>query len=347
MANVLVTGGAGYVGCHVLGPLLAAGHQPVVVDNLSRGFPQLVTQQGVPLVVADLADRGLLRALLHDYRIDAILHFAALAYVGESTARPDIYYRTNTVEAFGLFEEAVAYRPANPPAVVFSSTCAVFGVADVLPILETTPQLPINPYGRSKLALEWMLKDLAIQHHFGAVILRYFNAAGADPLTGCGECHQPETHLIPLAIAAVSSGEPLWIYGDDFDTPDGTAIRDFIHVCDLATAHVSALNYLLAGGPSTDFNLGAGVGHSVRDVVRCVERRVHRPVPVRVGRRREGDPPALVCDASKAREQLGWSPQHSSLDRIVADALAWEQRCASGDGGWVPVPLDAAPARSR
>ena len=338
MANVLVTGGAGYVGCHVLGPLLAAGHQPVVVDNLSRGLAQLVSHQAVPLEVGDLADRTLLRRLLHDYQIDAILHFAALAYVGESSLIPDLYYRTNTVEAFGLLEEAVAYRPAAPPAVVLSSSCAVFGDADALPIPELAPQQPINPYGRSKLALEWMVKDLSSQHHFCAVIIRYFNAAGAHPDHGCGECHQPETHLIPLAIQAARSGEVFWIHGDDFATPDGTAIRDFIHVRDLATAHVAALNYLLAGGRSTDFNLGTGVGHSVREVVRCVERLSHRPVPVRVGARRLGDPPALVCDPTKARQQLGWVPAHSSLDQIVADALAWEQRRASWLAADLPTP---------
>lgn len=326
MANVLVTGGAGYVGCHVLGPLLAAGHYPVVLDNLSRGFAHLVTHQGVPLVVGDLADRELLRAVLHNYQIDAILHFAALAYVGESMEIPDDYYRINTVGTFGLLEEAVAYRPSSPPAVVFSSTCAVFGVADCLPIRETTPQQPINAYGRSKLALEWMLQDLAVQHHFGAVILRYFNAAGADPANGCGECHIPETHLIPSAIQAACSGVPLSIYGHDFDTPDGTAIRDFIHVCDLATAHVAALDYLIEGGSSTDFNLGTGVGYSVRQVVHCVERLGHRPVPVHIRSRRAGDPPALVCDSTKARELLGWVPHFSSLDRIVTDAIAWESR---------------------
>lgn len=344
MANVLVTGGAGYVGCHVLGPLLAAGHQPVVVDNLSRGFSYLVTHQGVPLIQGDLVDRELLRALLHDYKIDAILHFAALAYVGESADIPDVYYRTNTVEAFGLLEEAVAYRPGAPPAVVFSSTCSVFGVVDHLPIQEATPKHPINPYGRSKLALEWMLTDLSCQYQFGAVILRYFNAAGADPLNGCGECHKPETHLIPLAIEAARSGHPLSIHGDDFDTPDGTAIRDFIHVRDLASAHVAALHYLLAGGSTTDFNLGTGVGHSVREVVRCVERLSHRPVPVRVGARRIGDPPVLVCDATKARQQLGWIPQHSRLDQIVADALAWEQlhiSCHVSNVASSPVPTAA------
>lgn len=328
MATVLVTGGAGYVGCHVLAPLVAAGHHPVVFDNLSRGVASLVTQQGVPLIPGDLADRELLRAVLHDHRVDAILHFAALAYVGESMAIPDAYYRTNTVEAFGLLAEAVAYRPAAPPAVVMSSTCAVFGVAEQLPIRETAPQQPINAYGRSKLALEWMLRDLARQHNFGAVILRYFNAAGADPDRGCGECHHPETHLIPLAIQAAHSGDSFWIHGDDFATPDGTAIRDFIHVSDLASAHVKALDYLLAGGLSADFNLGTGVGHSVREVVRCVERLGHRPVPVRVGARRAGDPPALVCDASKARALLGWWPERSSLDQIVADALAWERQRA-------------------
>lgn len=326
MANVLVTGGAGYVGCHVIGPLKRAGHNPVVFDNLSRGFAELIHPQRVPIVVGNLSDRALLRRLLNEYQIDAILHFAALAYVGESSTVPDQYYRTNTVEAFGLLEEAVAYRPDAPPAIVQSSTCAVFGVTDSLPIRETTDRRPINPYGRSKLALEWMLQDMARQHHFGAVILRYFNAAGADPQSGCGECHHPETHLIPLAIQAAHCGAPFWIHGNDYDTPDGTAIRDFIHVLDLAAAHIAALDYLIAGGSSTDINLGSGVGHSVLEVVQCVERLGHRPVPVHIGSRRLGDPPALVCDSAKARELLGWIPRYSDLDRIVADALAWEAR---------------------
>mgnify|MGYP006279560187 CR=1 FL=1 len=327
MANVLVTGGAGYVGCHVLGPLKDAGYHPIVFDNLSRGFTQLVDHQDVPLVVGDLADRGLLRSLLHDYSVDAILHFAALAYVGESTDIPDRYYRTNTADAFGLLEQAVAYRPEAPPVVVFSSTCAVYGRPAELPIRETAVRAPINPYGRSKLAMEWMLEDVSHQYRFGSVILRYFNAAGADPQRGCGELHNPETHLIPSAIKAAESGIPFWIHGDDFDTPDGTAIRDFVHVRDLATAHVGALDYLIAGGSSTAINLGTGSGHSVREVLRCIEKVSHQPVPVRIGPRRLGDPAALVCDPSKARRLLGWTPRYSDLEQIISDALAWERSC--------------------
>lgn len=325
MANVLVTGGAGYVGCHVLGPLKEAGHHPVVFDDLSRGYAELVAPHGVPLVVGALTDRPLLRSVLADHAIDAILHFAALAYVGESTEQPDSYYRVNTADAFGLLEEAVAYRPEAPPAFVFSSTCAVFGIPPRLPIQESSPRTPINPYGRSKLAMEWMLEDLSRQHRFPSLILRYFNAAGSDYQNGIGECHTPETHLIPLAIKSALEGTPLCIYGDNFDTPDGTAIRDFIHVRDLASAHVSALDYLIAGGSNTDLNLGTGIGHSVRDVLSCVERVCNNSIPVQIGARREGDPPALVADPAKAGKLLNWQPNYSDLQRIVEDALNWEQ----------------------
>jgi UDP-glucose 4-epimerase len=236
MASVLVTGGAGYVGSHVLDLLKQAGHQPVVFDNLSRGFAQLVEPHQVPLVVGHLADRALVRSVLKEYRVDAILHFATLAYVGESSEQPDRYYRVNTADAFGLLEEAITYRPQSPPAFVFSSTCAVFGVPPSLPIAELTPRTPINPYGRSKLALEWILEDLSQRYRFPAVILRYFNAAGADPQNGSGECHHPETHLIPLAIQA-------------------------------------ALDYLIAGSASTDFNLGSGFGYSVPDALTWEQQR--------------------------------------------------------------------------
>jgi UDP-glucose-4-epimerase GalE len=326
MATVLVTGGAGYVGSHLLHPLIEAGHRPVVFDNLSRGFAQLVDTHRVPLVVGQLSDRAHLRSVLETYQVDAILHFAALSYVGESIEHPDDYYRVNAVEAFALLEEAISYRPQSPPAFLLSSTCAVFGVPPSLPIAELCPRTPISPYGRSKLALEWMLEDLSRRYRFPAVILRCFNAAGADPQNGCGECHHPETHLIPLAIQAALDGTLLLIHGDDFDTADGSAIRDFIHVRDLASAHISALDYLIAGGSSTDFNLGTGSGHSVRQVIHCVERVCRRPVSVQSGPRRLGDPPALVADPAKARLLLNWLPRHSDLDQIVRDAFSWEQR---------------------
>lgn len=326
MANVLVTGGAGYVGSHLLHPLIEAGHRPVVFDNLSRGFAPLVDEHQVPLVVGHLSDRAHLRSVLETYQVDAILHFAALAYVGESTEHPDDYYRVNTVDAFALLEESISYRPQSPPAFVFSSTCAVFGVPPSLTIAELCPRTPISPYGRSKLALEWMLEDLSRRYRFPAVILRYFNAAGADPQNGCGECHQPETHLIPLAIQAALAGTPLLIHGDDFDTADGSSIRDYIHVRDLASAHISALDYLNAGGSSTDFNLGTGCGFSVLQILGCVERICQRPVSVQIGPRRLGDPPALVADATKARSLLNWQPCYSDLNRIVRDALSWEEQ---------------------
>jgi UDP-glucose-4-epimerase GalE len=326
MANVLVTGGAGYVGCHVLDPLKAAGHQPIVFDDLSRGFAELVEPHHLPLVVGSLADRVLLRSVMEDYQIDAILHFAALAYVGESSDEPDRYYRVNTADALGLLEEAVAYRPKSPPAVVFSSTCAVFGVPQRLPIGEQCLRAPISPYGRSKLALEWIIEDLSRRYRFPAAILRYFNAAGADPQNGCGECHVPETHLIPLAIQAALNGTLFVIHGDDYQTPDGSAIRDFIHVRDLASAHIAALDYLIAGGSTTDFNLGTGSGYSVHQVLDCVERICQRPVPVKIGKRRPGDPPVLVADSSKARALLNWQPRFSALERIVCDALTWDKQ---------------------
>lgn len=236
MATVLVTGAAGYVGSPVHDPLKQAGHQPVVFDNLSRGFAQLVEPHQVPLVVGHLASHALVRSVLEEYRVEAILHFAALAHVGESSEQPDRDYRVNTADAFGLLEEANTYRPQSPAAAVLSSTCAVFGVPPSLPIAELTPRTPINPYGRSKLALEWMLEDQAQRYRFPAVILRYVNAAGADPQNGSGACHHPETHLIPLAIE-------------------------------------TALDNLIAGGTSTDFNLGTGFGYSVRDALSWEQQR--------------------------------------------------------------------------
>ena len=326
MTIVLVTGGAGYLGSSVLAPLKLAGYQPVVFDNLSRGFSQLVLQHNVPLVLGDLSDRSLLRSVLKAYRVDAILHFAALANMGESNEQPNHYYRINTVDALGLLEEAIAYRPQSSPAVIISSSCAVFGIPPALPIAELSTRTPINPYGRSKLAMEWMLEDLAQRYRFPAVILRSFNAAGADPQNGCGECRLHETHLIPLAIEAALEGKPFIIHGDHFETRDGSAIRDFTHVRDLASAHIAALDYLIAGGASTDFNLGTGVGYSVREVLNCVERVCGRPITVKIGRRRLGDPPALVADAAKARQLLHWQPHYSDLERIVRDALSWEQQ---------------------
>lgn len=327
MSRILVTGGAGYVGSHVIPALKQRGDHVVVFDDLSRGHRFIVDQLGVDLVVGDLADPNSLAGLFERFRFDAILHFAALAYVGESTLLPDHYYRTNTLGTLNLVQQLLRVAANRLPPLVFSSTCAVFGVPDGLPLDELSPKRPISPYGRSKLAAEWILADLAQAYGLRSVVLRYFNAAGADLAAGLGELHEPETHLIPLAIRAALERTPLQLYGSDFDTPDGSPIRDFVHVCDLADAHLLALDHLLAGGGCADFNLGSGAGASVRDVVRAVEAVVGVDVPLQLVSRRPGDPSALVSDSLKARAQLGWQPRRSRLPQIVGDALAWHRRC--------------------
>jgi UDP-glucose-4-epimerase GalE len=326
MAQVLLTGGAGYVGSHVIPGLLQRGHRVVVFDDLSRGQRSTLARLAVELVVGDLGDADALQRLFAKYRFDAILHFAALAYVGESNHIPDAYYRVNTWGTLNLVQQAMACCAAAPPPLVFSSSCAVFGIPEQLPLHEDCPKSPISPYGRSKLAAEWLLADLGRAYGLRSVVLRYFNAAGADLVHGLGELHQPETHLIPLAIAAARDRQPLLLHGSDFETADGSAIRDFVHVSDLAEAHLLALDHLLSGGASNHFNLGSGRGVSVREVVRQVEACLDLDVPLQLAPRREGDPPALVSDSRKARQNLGWQPQRSSLEQIVADAAAWDLR---------------------
>ena len=325
MATVLVTGGAGYVGSHVLLPLIEHGHQPIVLDNLSRGHRAMATlHPAIVFVEGELKDRALIRNTLERYSIDAVMHYAALAYVEESSHIPDAYYHTNSFATLGLLEELIRYRPESPPPLVFSSSCAVFGTPLILPITEQMAKVPISPYGRSKLMAEWLLADLGRSAGLSSVILRYFNASGADLNNKTGECHVPETHLIPLAIRAARSQKPFLIYGSDFPTPDGTAIRDFVHVRDLASAHISALNYLLAGGQSDDFNLGSALGHSVLEVVHAIERITATKLEITRSPRRLGDPAALVCDPSKARKILNWIPQYSDLDVIAHDAASWD-----------------------
>jgi UDP-arabinose 4-epimerase len=330
MAIVLVTGGAGYVGSHVLLPLIEHGHQPIVLDNLSRGNRSMVTlDPSIVLVEGDLCDRALIRKTLVQYRIQAVMHYAALAYVEESCRFPNTYYKTNSFDTLGLLEELILYRPEAPPPLVFSSSCAVFGTPASLPVTEQMAKLPISPYGRSKLIAEWLLDDMGRSSGIPSVILRYFNASGADLSNRTGECHSPETHLIPLAIKAARSFDPFMIHGTDFPTPDGTAIRDFVHVRDLASAHIAALNYLLAGGKSENFNLGTGCGHSVLEVVHAIERITATKLQIIRTPRRLGDPAALVCDPSKARKVLQWVPQHSDLNVIVHDAAAWDTHLSS------------------
>ncbi|WP_425290221.1 UDP-glucose 4-epimerase GalE [Arsenicitalea aurantiaca] len=316
MTSVLVTGGAGFIGSHACKALSRAGYRPIAYDSLETGHRDAVLWG--PLVVGDIADRALLGAAIATHRPVAIMHFAAYAYVGESVREPARYYRNNVGGTLALLETAASHGVEH---IVFSSSCATYGVPDAMPILETTPQRPINPYGRTKLIGEVMLRDFCSSGAMRHVALRYFNAAGADPEGALAERHDPETHLIPRALMAAAGAIPaLEIFGGDYPTPDGTCIRDYIHVSDLADAHVAALDYLLAGGSSTALNIGTGTGHSVRDILSGIEALTGRAVPSILHPRRAGDPPMLVADPRRAREILGFSPRHSDLGTILATA---------------------------
>ena len=320
--NILVTGGAGYIGSHACKALARAGYLPVAYDNLVYGHEWAV--KWGPLERGDILERNRLDEVIRHYRPSAIMHFAAFAYVGESVTDPGKYYRNNAVGSLQLLEAA---RDHAIGTFVFSSTCATYGMPDCLPITEDTPQNPINPYGASKLMVERMLADFGVAHGMRAASLRYFNAAGADPDNEIGEAHSPETHLIPLVLDAASGRRPdVTIFGDDYATPDGTCIRDYVHVSDLADAHVKALAWLEGGAPGGAFNLGNGAGFSVRDVIRAAEQVTGTSLAVRYGPRRAGDPASLVSDASRARTQLGWQPRRAQLDEILATAWAWHQR---------------------
>ena len=333
--RVLVTGGAGYVGSHACKALATAGYLPVTFDSLVHGHRSAV--RWGPLIVGDLGDDRALETAFGSHRYAAVVHFAAYAYVGESMREPGKYFRNNVVNSLRLVDAALA---AGVRHLVFSSTCATYGLPDSLPISEAQPQRPVNPYGESKLFVERALHWNDVAHGLRSVALRYFNAAGADLDGEIGEAHDPETHLIPLAIeAAMGHGGPLQIFGTDYATADGTAVRDFIHVSDLAVAHVRALDHLLAGGESMALNLGTGVGHSVREVVASVERACGYPVPVAYAPRREGDPPILVADAARARNLLDWSPRHSALDTIVQSAWQWHSRGISFQDGAQQRPV--------
>ena len=321
--TVIVTGGAGYVGSHTCKALASAGFLPVTLDDLSRGHVRSV--RWGPLEQVSLLDREGLARTLAKWRPVAVMHFAALASVPESLLDPAAYWRVNVV---GTVELLDAMSRAGVARLVYSSSCAVFGTPDVLPVSELTPQRPTSPYGETKLAAERMLHHFDAAHGLRSVSLRYFNAAGADHDNEIGESHDPETHLIPTAIAAALHGGPaLTIHGDDWPTPDGTCIRDYVHVSDLARAHVASLRYLEAGGPSTRINLGTGIGLSVLEVLSAVERAVGVAVPHRVGPRRAGDPAALVADPQQAKLVLGWVPEFTS--QIVPTAVAWAK---SGQG---------------
>jgi len=316
-ASVLVTGGAGYIGSHCCKLLSRAGYAPTVFDNLSTGNARAV--RWGPLVEGDVRDTNLLARTLDELRPEAVIHFAASAYVGESVANPGKYYANNVGGMISLLEACLL---AGVKRIVFSSSCATYGVPEVVPITEATAQCPVNPYGRTKLIGENMLADHAAAHGLSYVILRYFNACGADLEGEIGEWHDPETHLIPRALMAALDRSPaLEIYGSDYATPDGTCVRDFVHVTDLARGHLQALSYLLASGKNATINLGSGHGHSILEVIAAIERITGKEVPVNFRPRRAGDPPILVADTSKAKATLGFATEYSSLDAIIRTAL--------------------------
>ncbi|WP_137391734.1 UDP-glucose 4-epimerase GalE [Rhodoligotrophos defluvii] len=320
---ILVTGGAGYIGSHMVLALLDSGEDVTVIDNLSTGFRWAVPE-AARFIQGDIGDDGLLERVLSSARYEAIIHFAGSIVVPDSVADPLGYYLNNTVKTRGLIAAAVA---AGVPHFIFSSTAAVYGIQDEMPVYETARLDPISPYGTSKLMSEVMLRDAAVAHDITYAALRYFNVAGADPLGRSGQSSPRATHLIKVASQAALGERPyLEIFGRDYPTPDGTCIRDYIHVTDLIAAHVAALDYLRAGGRSDVFNCGYGKGYSVLEVIAAVERATNHPLVVRDGPPRPGDAPMLVAGAQKVRERLGWVPEHDSLDEIVSSALQWENR---------------------
>lgn len=321
MTRILVIGGAGYIGSHTCKALKAEGFDPVVFDNLSEGHRAFV--QWGDLIEGDIRDRDAVTRAVETARPDAIIHFAALAYVGESVEEPAKYYDNNVSGALNIAD--VARRCGNIP-IVFSSTCATYGIPPSPSIPEETVQAPINPYGRTKLIVENILKDFDTAYGLRSICLRYFNACGADASACIGEDHRIETHLIPRAIwAALGIIDDFKVFGDDYDTPDGSAVRDYIHVTDLAQAHIQACRHLLDGGASDQFNIGTGKGVSVFEIIDAVEKATGTAVPYQLAPRRAGDPPVLIAQNDKARRVLGFEPEHSSLANIMATAVAWHR----------------------
>jgi UDP-glucose 4-epimerase len=318
--NILVTGGAGYIGSHMVHTLVRGGHHVVVVDDLSSGRRAAVHEKAI-FIEGDVRDRPLVTKALVDHGVEAIFHFASRIQVGESVIDPRLYYRDNLSAGIELVESAL---DAKVRYFILSSTAAVYGNPIRVPLDEEHPTAPVNPYGETKLAMEWMLASYARAYDFRYAALRYFNAAGADPEAGLGECHEPESHLIPLVIEAAMGKRPhITIYGEDYPTPDGTCLRDYIHVRDLAEAHLAGLQYLSRGGDSGAFNLGTGVGHSVREVIEVTKKVSKREIPVKIGARRAGDPAELVASPARAERLLGWKARRGALEEIVTDAWRW------------------------
>jgi UDP-glucose-4-epimerase GalE len=336
MKRILVTGGAGYIGSHCCKALAEAGFEPIVFDNFSTGHREAV--RWGPIIQGDMRDAAALRKAVTSARAEAVMHFAALALVGESTAHPERYYEVNILGTLNLLN---VMREAGLTSIVFSSTCAVYGEPDRVPITEDLPKQPVSPYGATKHVCERMMDDFDSAHGIRSVRLRYFNAAGADPAAEIGEWHEPETHLIPLVLDAALGRRPeIAIFGSDYLTPDGTAIRDYIHVADLAQAHLAALRHLLTGGSSQALNLGTGRGASVREVIRTVEAVTGRTVPAVEAPRRAGDPPALIADPRRAEETLSWRAR-ADLTEMVEDAWRWHRRLGNS---WAGQPVAACGA---
>ena len=338
MSAVLVIGGAGYIGAHTCKALSEAGHQPVVFDNLSSGFEDSV--RWGPLVLGDIREPSALRAAILDHAVTAIVHFASLIEVGRSMTQPDIFYDVNVVGTLNLLN---ALRGTAVTRLVFSSSAAVYGQSGASPLellSESLPKEPSSPYGDTKLTCERMIAGYCRAYGLSSVALRYFNAAGADASGIIGEAHDPETHLIPLAIgAALGTRKPLTVFGADFATPDGSCLRDYIHVSDLATAHIAALRLDMRQGGFEAVNVGVGEGRSVFEVISAVERATGRPVPYQVGERRGGDPASLVANPALAHGLLGWKARHSTLEQITRDAAAWHLAPAYGADPGIRSPL--------
>lgn len=326
--SVIVAGGAGYIGSHMVRMLRDNGFAPVVVDNLATGHVDAV--QGAPLRVGDIGDRDFMASVFHEFKPACVMHFAASSLVGESMQNPGKYWRNNLIQTLSLVDGMIGHGVRQ---FIFSSTAAVYGNPVEVPIPETHPKAPINPYGHSKLAVEHLLQDYAAAHGLRSITLRYFNAAGAHPDGSLGERHNPETHLIPLVLQVASGRRPhIARYGSQHGTPDGSCIRDYIHVQDLCDAHLLALKALQTGATTTTYNLGNGLGHSVNEVIDAARRVTGHAIPLRDDPPRAGDPPVLVADAARARAELGWTPRLADIDTIIAHAWQWEQRMAQTAG---------------
>ena len=325
--KILITGGAGYVGSACLRYVAEQGHEVMAYDNLVMGHRDAV--DGHPLVVGDIADTELLTKTLTDFGADAVMHFAAATYVGESVENPEYHYRNNIAGTLSLLN---AMRAAGVSRMLFSSTCATYGMTQSETMSEATPQDPFSPYARTKLAVEWMIRDFAHAYGMGFTLLRYFNASGGDADGRHGEDHRPENHLIPLVLEVpLGQRDKIMVFGDDYPTPDGTCIRDYVHTRDLASAHLLAIE---ATGPGTAevFNIGTGNGQSVMEIIRACEKVTGQPIPFEVAPRRPGDPPRLVAEPTKLKTQLGWTPQYSDIEQTIATAWAWHQAHPEGYG---------------